>query len=310
MQSTDTSAPVHGLFGHPPGRLVDPPTQTLQFSPLVPGAAALETADGGSLRSMTMRAAAGTLERRHDLAAMLRALAPGAFFTVLAPKDMGGARLARDLSDLGCTVEESAKAHHRICRGVRPDSLDEDLISPAIAAGAPRKLDAHGLWSQPGIFSWDRVDPGTALLIESLPALAGRGADLGCGIGLLAHAVLATPAVKHLDLIDIDRRAIEAARRNVDDTRVRWRWADVTVGTGLADLDFVVMNPPFHAGGEEDKNLGQIFIRQAAAALHRGGRLWLVANRHLPYEACLKPLFRHVTPHLDAHGFKVIEATK
>lgn len=310
------SPAIQGLFGDPPPRLVDRPADARQFSPLVPDAAALETAEAGSLAGMTMLAAPGTLERRHDLAAMLLALAPGAAFTVLAPKDMGGARLGRELADLGCPVEESAKAHHRICRGTRNATLDVATLHDAVAAGAPRRLDARGLWSQPGIFSWDRVDPGTALLIEAIASLTGRasltgaGADLGCGIGLLAHAVLATPTVTRLDLIDIDRRAIEAARRNVADPRVRVTWADVKAGTGLAGLDFVVMNPPFHEAGSEDKTLGQAFIRRAAEALRKGGQLWIVANRHLPYEAVLTPLFRRVTPLHDAHGFKVIEGVK
>ena len=306
----DLTTTIHGIFGDPPRRLVDFPADPLQLSPLFPGSKALETIEAGSLSSVTMLAAPGTLERRHDLAAMLQALAPGAPFAVLAPKDMGGARIGRELTELGCTVEESAKAHHRICRGARPSVLDNEAVTNAIDGGAPRRLDTLGLWTQPGIFSWDRIDPGTALLLQALPHLGGRGADLGCGIGLLAHAVLAAPAVTQLDLIDIDRRAIEASRRNVDDVRVRLSWADVKSGTGLESLDFVVMNPPFHEAGAEDKSLGQIFIRRAAEALRKGGQLWLVANRHMPYEAVLAPLFRRVTPTLDAQGFKVIEAVK
>jgi 16S rRNA (guanine1207-N2)-methyltransferase len=70
------------------------------------------------------------------------------------------------------------------------------------------------------------------------------------------------------------------------------------------------MNPPFHDAGTEDKQLGQTFIRQAASLLRKGGTLWLVANRHLPYEALLTELFRTVTPRADQGGFKVIEAVK
>ena len=68
-------------------------------------------------------------------------------------------------------------------------------ISAAIAEGAPRFVDEIGFWSQPGVFSWDRIDPGSALLLVHLPALSGRGADLGCGIGVLARSVLASPKV-------------------------------------------------------------------------------------------------------------------
>ena len=87
--------------------------------------------------------------------------------------------------------------------------------------------------------------------------------------------------------------------------------ADVrTTGITPASLDFVVMNPPFHDVGIEDKQLGQTFIRQAASLLRKGGTLWLVANRHLPYEALLAELFRTATPRADQGGFKVIEAVK
>jgi 16S rRNA (guanine1207-N2)-methyltransferase len=55
------------------------------------------------------------------------------------------------------------------------------------------------------VFSWDRIDPGTALLMQHLPALSGRGADIGCGIGILARAVLASAKVEQITLIDIDR---------------------------------------------------------------------------------------------------------
>ena len=297
-----------GLFGHPPSALAIAPDGAQQFSPLTPGSADLATIEG-TLAGMVMLAAPGTLERRHDIAAMLRALAPGAPFTVLAPKDMGGARLASELTRFGCAIEESAKRHHRICTGVRPAVVEG--VAEAMEEGAPRRVEAlDGLWSQPGIFSWNRLDPGSALLLKELPKLAGRGADFGCGFGVLAHGILASDKVVALDLIDIDRRATEAARRNVGDPRARFIWADVLSMKEMKGLDFVVMNPPFHEGGTEDRSLGQAFIRRAAEALRPSGHLWLTANRHLPYEAVLKPLFKTVRTAAEAHGFKIFEARK
>ncbi len=297
------------VYGFPPPQLADMPVGATQCSPLVPGAADLAAMPEGSLAGMVMLAAPGTLERQHDLAAMLRALAPGAPFTVLAPKDMGGARLAGELDKLGCAVEETAKRHHRICFGTRPARMGD--LAAALADGAPRRVaELGGLWSQPGIFSWNRLDPGSALLLEALPPQSGRGADFGCGVGVLAHGVLASPKVERVDLVDVDRRAIEAARRNVDDPRARFAWADVRAGTALEKLDFVVMNPPFHDVGNEDRTLGQIFIKRAAEALRTSGHLWLTANRHMPYEGVLKPLFKTVRPVAEANGFKVLEARK
>jgi 16S rRNA (guanine1207-N2)-methyltransferase len=84
------------------------------------------------------------------------------------------------------------------------------------------------------------------------------------------------------------------------------RWKAETGG----GLDFIVMNPPFHDGGAEDRRLGQAFIKKAAEMLRKGGVLWLVANRHLPYEAELKEAFKRVNPVGDGGGYKLFEAVK
>jgi 16S rRNA (guanine1207-N2)-methyltransferase len=300
-------AETHGLYGAPPLALAVPPKGAVQCSPLVPGAAALEDLPAESLDGFVMLAPPGAVERRHALALALRALKPGAALLAMAPKDKGGARLKRELESLGCEVVETAKRHHRICSVVRPPKLPG--LEAVIAEGAPRLHPALGLWTQPGVFSWDRIDPGTALLLQHLPPLSGRGADLGAGLGVLAHAILALPQVSALALVEIDRRAVEAARRNVDDARASFLWADVR-RAGLSALDFVVMNPPFHDGGREDRALGQAFIETAAEALRKGGICWLVANRHLPYEAVLAERFARVRPVAEAGGYKVYEARR
>ena len=298
---------MHGLYGAPPADLVAAAADPVQFSPLLPGTAALDEAAG--LAGMSVAAPPGTIERRYVLALTLRALAPGAPFTVLAPKDKGGARLRKELEAFGCAITETSRHHYRVCTGKRPAAPAG--VEEAIAAGAPRLSAALGLWTQPGVFSWDRIDPGSALLVEQLPVLSGAGADFGCGVGYLARAVLASPQVRNLALIDIDRRAVDAARRNVADSRARFQWADVTNGAdGLAALDFVVMNPPFHDGGAEDRALGLGFIARASNALRPGGVCWLVANRHLPYEAELASLFKTVNPKAQLRGYKIYEAIK
>jgi len=303
-----TNDPVAIVYGQPPADLAEAPAGAVQVSPLVPGAAALEGLAAESLLSALVQAPPGTVERRFVLAQTLRALKPGAPLTALALKEKGGSRLKKELEAFGCEVAETGRRHHRICETRRPDApagLDE-----AIAAGAPRLDPALGLWTQPGVFSWDRPDPGSRLLMSLLPHLAGRGADLGCGTGLLAHTVLANSGVTALELVDVDRRAVEVARRNVNDPRARFHWADARLAPELSGLDFVVMNPPFHDTGIEDKALGQGFIRRAHQILRPGGRVWLVANRHLPYEQVLSGLFAQVTPRGEGAGFKVYEARK
>lgn len=296
------------VYGAPPASLAAAPAGALQVSPLVPGAGRLEDLAPASLERALAAAPPGAVERRYVLALALRALRPGAALTALAPKAKGGARMRQELQAFGCEVEETARQHHRLCRAVRPAELVG--LEGAIAAGGPQRAPGLGLWSQPGVFSWDRADPGTQKLLQALPPLAGRGADLGCGVGLLARAALTSPAVTQLELVDLDRRAVEAARRNLDDPRAAFHWADALRAPALTGLDFVIMNPPFHDGAQEDRSLGQAFIRRGAQILRKGGTLWLVANRHLPYEAVLGELFSQTTPRGDAGGYKIFEARK
>jgi 16S rRNA (guanine1207-N2)-methyltransferase len=297
------------VYGFPSFDIVDVPDGAVQVSPLVVGSSDLADLAEGSLDEIVIQAPAGVAERRYVLAQALRALKVEGRLTALAPKDRGGLRMNKELAAFGCTVGESAKRHQRICVALKPANIVG--LDAAIAEGAPRRLDGDGLWTQPGVFSWDRLDPGSALLLKSLPLLSGAGVDLGCGIGVLAHAVLTSPKVAKLALVDLDRRAVEAAKRNVNDPRVEVVQADARRGADLATgLDFVVTNPPFHETGNEDKGLGQAFITSAAAMLRKGGVLWIVANRHLPYEAVLNESFKNVRPVADAGGFKVYEARK
>lgn len=309
--SVDESASERiGVYGAPSRELVAIPGGAVQFSPLVPGATALEEAEDGAFGRMIVAAPPGVLERNYVLAQSLRLLRPGGELIALAPKTRGGARLAGELRSLGLDPVDTARRHHRICRAGRPAG---DLpLGAALADGSPRLLDSLGLWSQPGLFSWDSVDPGTAMLLALLPPLEGRGADFGCGIGLLARKILDTPTVRSLLLIDIDRRAIEAARRNVTDARASFLWRDLRTGLPpqARELDFVVMNPPFHDGGTEDRELGAIFIRRAAEALRPGGVCWLVANRHLPYEAALREYFETCRLQREEAGYKIYEALR
>jgi 16S rRNA (guanine1207-N2)-methyltransferase len=297
------------VYGAPAPGLIEVPKGALQLSPLIPGSTDIAGLPDAGGDSATILAPPGTLERDYVLAHALRVLKPGAPMMAFAPKDKGGSRLKKALEGFGCTVVEDARKHHRFCSVVRP--AQPVGLEAAMEAGVPRIVPSLGLWSQPGVFSWDRPDPGSMRLLEVLPALYGEGADLGCGIGLLARAVLTSPKVKALTCADIDGRAVACAEHNLDDERAKVVWVDLRRPLeGLADLDFVVMNPPFHDGGAEDKALGVAFIETAAKMLGKRGVCWLVANRHLPYEAALAKAFETVTVRGDAAGYKIFEARK
>ncbi len=295
------------LYGRPAPGLMVIPAGAEQVSPLVPGSTDLADLAEGEADGALILAPPGTLERDYVMAQALRTVRPQGEIIVFAPKDKGGTRLRKALEGFGCEVFEEARRHHRFCQVERPSTLDR--LDLALRAGAPRRLDDTGLWTQPGVFSWDRLDRGTGLLLRTLPELKGRGADFGAGIGLLALQVLKSAQVTELTLVELDRRAVRAAQHNLDDPRVEVIWGDVRqLDERITGLDFIVMNPPFHDGGQEDRALGQAFIRTAAGRLRKGGVCWLTANRHLPYESVLQEHFRRVDLRADDGGYKIYEA--
>lgn len=174
---------------------------------------------------------------------------------------------------------------------------------------APHQVD--GFATAPGVFSADGIDPASELLADALPALPGRHvADLGAGWGYLSARMLTGQGIETLDLVEADHFALDCARLNVTDPRARFHWADATRWAPEEKIDAVVMNPPFHTGRSADPGLGRDFIRAAARILAPSGRLWMVANRHLGYEAALKECFAHVEEIAGDTRFKVIHATR
>ncbi|MCC5969572.1 MAG: class I SAM-dependent methyltransferase [Pararhodobacter sp.] len=171
-------------------------------------------------------------------------------------------------------------------------------------------IDAEGrpFQTRAGIFSADAVDQGSALLAGALPAtMKGEAVDLGAGWGFLSAALLArAPKITRLHLVESDARALDCARSNVTDPRAVFHWADATLPLPGLQADLVVMNPPFHTGRKGQPGLGIAFIRAAAALLRPAGQLWLVANRHLPYEAAMAASFRSYSEVAGTSAFKVL----
>ncbi|WP_049623540.1 class I SAM-dependent methyltransferase [Frateuria defendens] len=256
-------------------------------------------------------------ERRAVFARAVRAALPGGIVLACVPNAEGAKSAEADLAQLLGPLASLSKHKCRVFWGAVTEAGAAPALRDAWLALDAVRENAAGYFSRPGLFAWDRVDAASALLAAQLPRdLHGRVADLGAGYGYLAAQVVAhCPKVTAIDLYEAEGGALEPARRNLERAvresgravAVGAHWHDVT--TGLPQrYDAIVSNPPFHQGRADLPDLGRAFIAAAAASLAPHGRLWLVANRHLPYEATLAARFAAVRVLVVQEGFKVIEA--
>lgn len=256
-------------------------------------------------------------EARAQLARAVSKTRSGGTVIACAPNSEGAKTLEQDLAALMGSAEKITKNKCRtVWQTADPERIDQLLLDEWLALDAPRPVLDGAYVSRPGVFAWDRIDPASQLLADHLPdTLAGNGADLGAGFGFLSRTVLEkAPKVVALDLYEAEKRALDLAEQNLGSFKgkrvLTGIWSDVTRGLD-GPYDFIVSNPPFHQAGKADRaDVGQGFIRAAAGGLRSGGAFYMVANRHLPYEATLKDAFATVDMLADEGGYKVIRAIK
>jgi 16S rRNA (guanine1207-N2)-methyltransferase len=131
-----------------------------------------------------------------------------------------------------------------------------------------------------GMFSPDRIDPGTRILLETVPAPPPTGdlLDLGCGYGAIALTLACRSPLARVFGVDVNERALEMARRNASaaglDT-VKF----VRAETLDAELRFAAIwsNPPIRIGKPALHELLSTWLSR----LTPDGTAHLVVQKHL-----------------------------
>jgi 16S rRNA (guanine1207-N2)-methyltransferase len=265
----------------------------------------------------------------HDLLEM------GGTLLVAMANTAGAARFEKELSHAAREIRSIQKHKCRAFHAVKSPSWDQGLLEEWRSLGGRRNIPDTRFTTEAGIFSSAHIDPGSLLLAAHLPAsLRGKAADLGAGWGYLTDALLRRcPKITSVDLYEADARALACAERNLagyqrgigakddplslespacmvaDEVSLTFHWQDVTKGLP-EKYDVIIMNPPFHSGQATDVDLGRAFLRTAAASLNRGGKLLLVANRQLPYEAELTSLGMPARKLAEDTVYKILSADR
>lgn len=196
----------------------------------------------------------------------------------------------------------------------------EDLTNPFLDPEIFNELDVtvrghtFRVFTRPGVFSWDHLDEATAILADAVELrVADSVLDLGCGCGVLGVVAGLLAAQGRVTLVDADIEAVRCAARSVAAAGIhqpRVLPSDVASAVSNERFDVVVTNPPFHVGKATDLNVPLQFIQEAWEVLCPDGRLFLVANRTLPYERAIFQRFGNITTLHDGRRFKVLAATR
>ncbi len=146
-----------------------------------------------------------------------------------------------------------------------------------------------------GVFSVGHIDYATQFLLQhwdefNLP-MPSTILDVACGNGIIGDQLLQRYAGAALLATDDSRLAVESACLNLPPLRARVLYAHTLEEVPAASQDLVVTNPPFHFGYENNIEISLGLFHQAKRVLKPGGRLVVVANRHLNYGSHLARLY-------------------
>ena len=187
------------------------------------------------------------------------------------------------------------------------------------AAGRDRTVEfqaggrGYALLTSSGVFSGQRLDPGTAVLLRKAPLPGPRGGvylDLGCGYGPISMVLAGTSDRARVYAVDVNTRALELVRANAAALDYADRVTASTPDEVPADVVFdeIWSNPPIRVGKAElHELLGRWLPRLAP-----GGSAWLVVGRHLGADSLQTWLAAggwRVERHASQKGYRVLQVT-
>ena len=166
--------------------------------------------------------------------------------------------------------------------------------------------------SKPGVYGWNKIDKGSAYLIEELqlfldrlPAPPESVLDLGCGYGYLALNCSKLGA--KITATDNNAAALRLCKENLTQQGVE---ADV-IGADCAEgihekFPLIVCNPPFHQGFSVEGDMTDRFLNAARRRLQANGVACFVVNLHIPLERKALNLFDSIETIAANGSFKLV----
>lgn len=241
-------------------------------------------------------------------------LTQGASIFLVGEKKEGIERAAKQLQPYGQAVKLDSARHCQMWQ----ISLNTTVKAKALADWAQQYTvtTPNGdltICSLPGVFSQNRLDIGTAVLLPYLSQVtAGKIADFGCGAGVISAYLSKLNPKNRIFALDVDAFALASTQMTFEKNNLPLEQLEVKAVTGIEEaplfLHAIVSNPPFHQGIKTDYNASETLCKTSRRHLKSGGELWIVANRFLNYPQLIEQSFKQCTTKADQQGFKVLFA--
>ena len=169
----------------------------------------------------------------------------------------------------------------------------------------------YNVYSDNGVFSKDKFDYGTRLLLDSIDIekISGNVLDLGCGLGVVGIILGTINKNINIDMIDINDRAISLVRDNLTLNKVKANVFSSDVYSNVnKKYDYIITNPPIRAG----KEVVRKFLLGGYDYLNDNGILYFVMRKDHGVKSMIKELENkyNVTIINKDKGFYILSLTK
>ena len=177
------------------------------------------------------------------------------------------------------------------------------------------EIEGTTLYSKPGVFGWNKVDRGSAFLVEHLSQflkhLPGEATllDLGCGYGYIA-ASARDYGFQRIVATDNNAAALAACEKNFAQLNIAGEVIADDAGSNISErFNIVLCNPPFHQGFATDGRLTDKFLATTKRVLRRSGKGLFVVNSFVPLPQKAAKLFDRVEVIAENRSFKLVEVS-
>ena len=154
--------------------------------------------------------------------------------------------------------------------------------TPGLSFPLHLQITSYAIRSLPGIFSYDHLDEGTEMLLDTAQIPPGaKVLDAGCGYGIIG-LFAAVNGAGMVHLVDNNLLAVAASRETLSLNRIKN--AQVFAGDLLNPVfpdkyDLILSNPPFHTGHAVDYQIAHALIEAFSPGAQSG---WTFDHRCKP----------------------------